>query len=133
MYQVDEKKEPQEVLEKIALDLALTAQNFFPPKETAENCMHGDEEYYGSVERYNYVLGVENGEHSRAVTEASFVYEKMYEAGYDPVELAENELQRTRDEGLDLDDVDWSWLYMSRLSSEYEELLENFDHPYEDE
>lgn len=113
---------PDEFLDWLCWSIATTGDRFFPPEETAKECM--DALYDGSEPisdaELTYRKGVEVGQHSRAWSEAIDMYEQMDARGFDPIERAERYVRQAREDGHDLPEIDWSWLEGSSLASEEE-------------
>jgi len=109
-------KDHKETLEWLCWKFAKDGERFYPPDETAEECMGAVEELYEERTEMSYRegFGVEKGQHSRAYTTAVEFFVDMKRKAYDPVEMAENEVERSRENGLDLPGIDWEWLEESR-------------------
>ena len=107
----DPTKGADEMLDWLCWCFADSAERFYPPDETAEECIEElpDDKYEeGSIEEAE-ARGWERGEHTRAVLEADSFYRKLERCGYDPKARAEREIKRAREQGLNLPDIDWSW------------------------
>lgn len=82
-------------------------ERFYPPDETARECM---EEIYGEMEEWPHEkYGIEKGQHSRAYNTAVGRYHDLEQRGFDPRGRAEREIRRARANGLDLPELDWTW------------------------
>lgn len=111
----------RETLEYLCWHFGTTGERFWPIQETAESCMESVKENYEQNDEMVYEEGLawEQGQHTRAVSEAGRVYKQLYSKGYDPVEMAKNEIERSREEGIELEDIDWDWLRFTMLPDEY--------------
>lgn len=96
--------------------VATTGERFYPPSETADECIEWcrDED---DAEVTEYSEGVEHGQHGRAYGDAVEFFTDMKYRGFDPVMRAEREIERARNDDLDLPDMDWEWLEGSRYTS----------------
>jgi hypothetical protein len=108
----DSGNEYKEVLEWVCWCNALKGEGFYPPDETAKELIKEIED-----------SGCEIDEKKRAKREmlhdvsyfdAVDFFKDLQHKGFNPVEMAENEIRRARQEGLDLSDIDWEWLEVSR-------------------
>lgn len=97
---------PDELLDWICLQAAWDGERFYPPQETAEECV----ETIDIKAEYNQ--GKEHGYHNRAWLDALELFEALERKGYDPQGRARRELGRlndTRDDDVDELIVDWEW------------------------
>lgn len=99
----DDKPEAREVLKAMCWELATEGDRFFPPDETAEECINQWEDAPGEVD--DHFRGVEHGQHSRAWTMATYYFSQIEKTGYDPKALAK---EYAEDRGLP--ELDWGWL-----------------------
>lgn len=97
-----------EMLDWICWSVATTGERFFPPRETAEECISTFESR-GEVDMDALARGKEHGQHSRAWCDATILFNDMKSRGFDPRGRAEREIERSRAEGLNLSDIDWEW------------------------
>lgn len=102
-----------ELLDWLCWERATTGERFFPPRETANECL---DELCGDLrgEEYEYAHGKEYGQHGRAWVEAVEFFHRLQGEGYDPVERAERHI---RESDLDLPGIDWEWLRESRAKA----------------
>lgn len=97
---------------------AQDGERFYPPKETAAECIENVKENYEDhyddlkldlklVEAYQW----EVGQHSRAYTEAVSKFRDAHDWGFSPMERAAREHRdlMERADG-EVDPIDWSWL-----------------------
>lgn len=107
----DRDRTPDELLDWLCWMWALDGERFFPPDETAEECMVAVAETYEgqSDEDRIKAKGWEHGQHARAWTEAVERFHDLEARGFDPKARAEREIARAREDGLDLQDIDWEW------------------------
>jgi len=97
---------------------ATDGQRFYPPEETADECVEAVRENYEK----NYegekletellkATSWEKGQHSRAYTEAVSKFRDAANWGFDPIERAAREQHDLRQRSEDYDEeIDWSWL-----------------------
>lgn len=109
-----------EMLDWLCWRFAVDAERFFPPDETAQECVEQFDYEDGSLEKAEAV-GWEKGQHSRAWTEAVEFFHDLEMRGHDPKERAEREIERSREDDLDLPEIDWSWYEASGRVGEEEE------------
>lgn len=69
-------KDDREMLEWLCWRFAIQGERFYPPEETAEECMDIFEDMYEG-EDLVYHTGVERGQHARAWTDAMVFFEDM--------------------------------------------------------
>ena len=109
----EDKELPEgELLDYLCWKYATDGERFFPPGETADECMESlpDDTYEDDSLEEAEARGWEHGQHSRAWTEAVQFFDDLERRGYDPVARAEREIKRSREQGLqDLPDIDLSW------------------------
>lgn len=97
---------------------ATSGDRFYPPDETADECIEGVIENY--EERYDgFLLSLkllearewERGQHARAYTEAVSRFKDAHHWGFSPMERAAREHRdlMERADG-EVDPIDWSWL-----------------------
>lgn len=107
-------KSADEMLDYLCWYFATEGMNFYPPEETAEDCMDSVEDMYEKRSEDDWIesFGWERGQHSRAWTTATEFFVQMDTYGFDPVMRAEREQRRTNAqiEGEGLRDLDWEWL-----------------------
>lgn len=109
--EADARATPGRYLDFLCWSLAMDAADFYPPKETAAECMGAlpDDRYTAGTVEEAEAFGWEYGQHSRVVAEAANRFKEMEERGLDPRGRAEREVERSREEGLDVADLDWAW------------------------
>lgn len=100
----DEDLTPDELLDWLCWAWATDGERFYPPDETAHECVEAVEKN-GDGEAHAW----EEGYHSRADTEAVERFDDLEARGFDPVKGAERHIEEARDRGLDLSDIDWEW------------------------
>lgn len=105
MVEVDEDPEisTDEFLDWYCWSVASTAERFYPPDETAEECCEA-RDITDQFER-----GMEYGQHCRELTMATMFFSDMENHGFDPKARAQRSIERSREEGLDIPDIDWTW------------------------
>lgn len=122
----------REALEYLCWSNATSAERFFPPEETAIECMAAHSEVYEEHDDMDYDEGLawEMGQHGRALSDAAEFFDDLVVRGFDPVRMAEQHIEDAREEGLDgLPDIDWDWLqFHGRLHDEYEHLISDKDY-----
>lgn len=97
---------------------AMSGERFYPPDETAKECIEAvrenyEENYSGDeLEReLERAYEWEKGQHSRAYTEAVDKFRDAANWGFDPIERAAREHRNLMEEaGGEIDPIDWSWL-----------------------
>lgn len=97
-----------ELLDWLSCIWATDGERFYPPDETAQECAEAVEK--GDDDE---TLAFEEGYHSRAYTEAVGRFDDLQRRGFDPVERTERHITDARTQGLDLPDIDWTWLEAS--------------------
>lgn len=107
---------PDEFLDWLCWSTALDGERFFPPRETAGECMDGVGHVYEDNDDMVWEEGLawEVGQHARAWSDAVELFVSMQRRGFDPVERAERYITRAHRDGQDLSDIGWSWLEASR-------------------
>lgn len=92
-----------EMLDWLCWVLATEGERFYPPDETAEECIdtQGLED--------DFQKGAEYGQHVRAFSTAQERFRDLERHGFNPRERAEREIERAREDGLELEDIDWGW------------------------
>jgi hypothetical protein len=95
---------PDELLNWLCWERALTGELFYPPDESAQECLEAVE---GVTD---YRRGWEEGYHARSYSEAVQFYRDLEARGHDPVDRANRGIEQARARGLDLDPIDWTWL-----------------------
>lgn len=90
-----------ELLDWLCWKRATTAERFYPPDETAEECADNWEQ-----ELSERAVGREYGEHNRALLEAVEFFNDMEAEGYDPKARAQRHIEESE---LDLPSIDWTW------------------------
>jgi len=104
---------PGELLDWLCWSWATDGERFYPPDETAKECAEAVEK---SGDKQ--ALAWEEGYHSRAYTEAVERFDDLETRGFDPVERTERHIDDARSRGLDLSEIDWTWLEAARSGSE---------------
>lgn len=114
-------QDDRETLEYLCWHFAASAEMFWPFDETVHNCMDAViENYEGrTFAEFAEGYGWERGQHIRAVDEACSLFEQLHGRGYDPVQMAKKEIERSRNDGLELEDIDWDWLRFAGLPDYY--------------
>lgn len=120
----DERSSRDEFLNWYCWVTATNGERFFPPEKTADGCMEQQVESYAernttdemSVWQFVEAYGWERGQHGRAWADAVEFFVAAKRHGLDPVGRAEREIDNARDDGLDLPDIDWTWLENSHYS-----------------
>jgi len=102
-----------ELLDWLCWSWATTGERFYPPDETAKECVESIDSDDGSGER-----AWEEGYHSYAYNEAVDRFNDLKSAGYDPVRRAERHIEEARKDDLDLPDIDWEWWEAARTEGE---------------
>lgn len=101
---VDKDQNVEELVNWLCWSWATDGERFYPPDETARECVDEVEKTGDNTAR-----AWEEGYHSRAYTEAVERFEDLKARGFDPVERTERHLEEARNRGLDLPDIDWEW------------------------
>lgn len=109
----NEDTTPQELVDWLCWSWATTGERFYPPDETAHQCV-ADVDTSDKSE----ALAWEAGYHSRAYTEAVERFDDLQARGFDPVTRAERHIDEARNEGLDLPDIDWEWWEITHAQEE---------------
>lgn len=99
---------PDELLDWACWYFATQAENFYPPRETAQRCIDSFEDS-DRLDVDERTRGIEFGQHQRAVDEVVSFYETLERYGYNPRQRAEREIERCRNKGWDIPSVDWTW------------------------
>jgi len=109
MTQDTEGTDAEEMLDWLCWNWAKDGERFYPPKETAKECVE-------NIEPADEVEGIafEEGYHVRAYIEVVQRFEDLETRGFDPEERAKRHIRESRQRGLDLSDIDWSWWKDSR-------------------
>lgn len=116
-----------EFLDWLCWMFATEGERFYPPKETAWECVEAlmgtfEDTYEDDTELMLKVLESyhwEEGQHGRAWMTATMFFDDAYRWGFDPVMRTERHIEEAREDGLDdLPDVDWEWLRESGYSGD---------------
>jgi len=91
----------REILDWLCWKFATDGERFYPPDETAEECI---ESMDVDSDRKK---GSEYGQHYRAYGEAREFYSQMEKRGFDPKARAKRHMDES---DLDLEPIDWEWL-----------------------
>lgn len=104
----DADRSVDELLDWLCWMWATDAERFHPANETADECMVA---HYGEDEEEwdPRIHGLERGQHGRAVSTAVERFKALEQRGFDPKARAQREIERSRKEGVELDDIDWTW------------------------
>lgn len=87
-------------------------ERFYPPKETAWECVEHQMEQYEDALALIRAYEWEYGQHSRACGEAHAKFKDLESWGFDPVELAAREHRDLmEDANGKVEPLDWSWYY----------------------
>lgn len=105
----EQRTTPDELLDWLCWCFAMDGERFYPPDETAEECLEAFEGNDGDFDVDERRRGVEHGQHSRAYMTAVMFFEDLENWGYDPKARAEREIETSKDDGLELPDIDWEW------------------------
>lgn len=99
-----------EFLDQLCWMWARDGERFYPPEQTARECMEGAEIDVGTPE-WNQAFNREYGEHSRAYIEATMKFEDALHWGFDPIERAAREHRDLMERAtVKIDPIDWSFL-----------------------
>jgi hypothetical protein len=105
-----------EFLDWLCWELAHSGERFYPPEETAQECVqsveHLYEEKYEGDELDLQLAGAfewEKGQHSRALMEAREKFESAEQRGLNPVERAAREHRELMKKSEGMEPLDWSW------------------------
>jgi len=105
--------------------IATSGERFYPPDETAEECIahfEAEQEESEAINVTDISRGQEYGEHARAWTNAVEFFSDMAKHGFDPVARAEKYVESTQDGDCpELDGIDWEWLAESHYTNYVEE------------
>jgi hypothetical protein len=101
----------EQLLDFLCWDFAMTAERFWPPDETAHGCIDAlpDSTYEEDSLEEAEALGWERGQHTRSLNEATEFFYQLEQRGFDPRSRAQREIERSREDGVDLPDIDWTW------------------------
>lgn len=119
MSDSDHDYSAEEFLDWLCWMWAQDGERFYPPDETAAECVGAvyenyADEYDGARLRYEIVKAYqwEKGQHSRAYMEAYDKFQDLENWGFDPVERAAREHRdlMERADG-EVPPLDWSWWY----------------------
>lgn len=114
----DTDKSADEMLDWFCWSYATLGERFYPPEETAAECVEAlSENHLGSGEtdemtvwKYHGAYNYEEGQHYRVLLEANEFYRDMETFGFDPKGRAKREVHRARENGLDnvaMPSFDW--------------------------
>lgn len=106
----------REMLEYLCWKYAHMGSRFYPPDETAEECIEALFSDDGAIDTQ---VGIESGKHSRAYTDALEFFDTLQKRGFDPVQMTLDYIEDTRkSEGVDLAGIDWTFLRESYYEGE---------------
>ena len=98
----------EETLQWLCWCYATSAERFYPPKESAKQCLEGFD-----VDS-DFERGKHHGTHIRALNEADDFFRKLELCGFDPQAMAERECKTNQR----LPEIDWSWYHALRGDDE---------------
>jgi len=108
-------------LDWLCWERATSGERFYPPEETAVECVEaltGSDEDVEHAE-FDPSLDKEVGQHQRAWLEAVEFFDSLQARGYDPVARVERHIAYSRIiRDLDLPRIDWEWLRESHYGGE---------------
>lgn len=100
----------EEFLDWLCWSRAMDGERFYPPDETAAECIeHFEESDSEIVEVTERSRGREYGSHARAYMDAVDFFEDAENWGFDPKARAERYIEEAREDGSDLPEIDWAW------------------------
>jgi len=99
-------RSPDEILDWLCWVWATEAERFYPPEESAEECI----EQWDVDDVDERSRGEEYGYHTAMFWTAQTRFEDLRTFGLNPKERAKREIERSREQGFELEDIDWSWL-----------------------
>lgn len=99
----DPERTPDEMLDWVCWELATDGERFYPPDETAEECIDA----LGITDESD--RGWERGQHLAKYSKARTLFKMLDGMGFDPKARAQREAENTPD-GVDLPPIDWAWL-----------------------
>lgn len=111
----EQEPDADEMLDWLCWVWATDGERFYPPDETAKECVEAVEK-----EGDSEALAWEEGYHSRAYVDAVERFDDLETRGFDPKARAERHIREARDRDLDLPAIDWSWLEASSKGNESE-------------
>lgn len=117
----DPERTADEMLDWLCWSFYYTGERFFPPEETAEECIEAaKEDGRWDEEEHEYREGMEYGKHGRAWSESVEFYDQMVSRGFDPVRRTHRHIEESE---LDLPEADdWEWLPENIKHERYENL-----------
>jgi len=103
----DTDRSVEELLDWLCWKMAMDGEDNYPPEKRARECCNAHKEERDVDDHF---LGVEEGWHSRAYTQAVQFFEIMERRGFDPRSRAAREIQRFNEEhDGELEPIDWDW------------------------
>lgn len=109
----DTKKTADELLDFLCWLWATDGERFYPPDGTAESCIEHFEkeaERNPDIEVTERSRGEEHGYHAAMYWTAVERFSYLNRMGFEPKKRAEREIERSREDGLELEDIDWGWI-----------------------
>lgn len=123
--ETDRDRSPDELLDWLCWENAMTAERFYPPDETAAQCIGDVESDENPVS--DREIGSEEGYHRASWLSAVAFFEDLERLGYDPRARTEREIENAADRGLDISTPDWTW-YDETIANRREDEAEDEDH-----
>lgn len=108
-HESDTDTDLDELLNWLCWTHATTGERFYPPDETARECIDALSNETDSP-RHEKKYAQEYGQHGRAWGDAIEFFDDLYGHGLDPVYRANYYVEQARAEGDDLSRIDWAWL-----------------------
>lgn len=102
---MSEQMDADEFLTWYCWERAVTAAGFYPPEESAENCLEQFEEW----DEKDKIA--EEATHHRALTECWEFFSSAEARGIDPKARADQYVAKRQEEGVDLPEIDWTWYH----------------------